>query len=245
MKLKFILCLALTLSYGLLGCSKTKTDSIVNPTDATSWVLPEEVQGEVWNKTILTNWVDTKVRLYRTTGEVTQLNAKKAIYQIWTTNNWVGSYSSQNVGVVAFVDPQNGKAWIGSANDLDFFIEDDSEIFDLNRNLFSGTLSWRKSLIVKAVQDEDVGGMIRRFENDVNGWWLLQTSGRTLLSSYFRQWFFYPHVMVSYVGFTPIDRIEVNREKLRIDFTSPAYQTKGSVWIDLKTWKVLKASEYK
>jgi hypothetical protein len=155
------------------------------------------------------------------------------------------SLRSQNVGVVAFVDPQNGKAWIGGANDLDFFIEDDSEIFDLNRNLFSGTLSWRKSLIVKAVQDEDVGGMIRRFENDVNGWWLLQTSGRTLLSSYFRQWFFYPHVMVSYVGFTPIDRIEVNREKLRIDFTSPAYQTKGSVWIDLKTWKVLKASEYK
>jgi hypothetical protein len=254
MKPKLIFCLALVLSGGLFGCSKTKptgqtTDTVA--VDADAWVLPKQVQGEIWNKTLLTNWTDTKITLYRANGDVVQLNAKKAIYRIWTTNNWANNHSSLDMPVVAFIDPLNGKIWLGSADTdkdfkiSDFYVENDSGIFGVRSILFAGTFNWHKSLIAKANPNEDVNAVINRFERSINGWWLLERWEQTSFSSYFREWFFYPHVTVSFIGATAIDHNEVASGKLRLDFTSPAYKTKGSVWLDLKTWKVLKAVEYK
>jgi hypothetical protein len=244
---KLLLGLALVLGGGLVGCSRQIAEAV----DADARPLPKAVQGEIWNKTILTNWTDTKVTSYRASGEVAQLNAKKAIYQIWTTNNWAGNHSSQNVGVVAFVDPQNGMAWLGYANldkgfkVLDFYVEDESGIFSGRNYLFAGEWRWNSSLIAKAGPGEGVGAIINRFEKNINGWWLLDIEKGIMLSPCFRDWFFYPHVGVSYLGATPVDHVEVADGKLRLDFTSPAYQTKGNVWLDLKTRKMLKAVEYK
>jgi len=248
MKPKLILCLALVLSGGWFGCAKA--EQTVDIVDADVRALPKQVEGEIWNKTLLTNWTDTKITLYRATGEVVQLNAKKAIYRIWTTNNWAGNHSSQNVCVVAFVDPKNGKVWLGSVDtDKDFkisdlYVENDSGIFGVRSILFAGTFYWHESLIARANPSKDVDAVIDRFEKNINVWWLLERWEPISFSSYFRIWFFYPHVTVSFIGATAIDHVEVTSGKLRLDFTSPAYKTKGSVWLDLKTWKFLKAVEY-
>jgi hypothetical protein len=217
--------------------------------DADVWILPKAVQGEVWNKTLLTNWTDTKITLFRATGDVVQLNGKKAMYRVWTTNNWAGNHSSLDTGVVAFVDPKNDKVWLGRAdtdkdfNISDFYFEDSSGFFCGRYYLFAGTFYWHKSLIAKANPGEDVDALIGRFEKNINGWWLQEQFERTPLSPHFREWYFYPHAGVSYIGATPIDHVEVADGKLRLDFTSPAYKTKGSAWLDLQTRKVLRTVE--
>jgi hypothetical protein len=249
MKPKIILSLALVLSGGLFGCDKNA--QIPDAVDADVRPLPKAVQGEIWNKTIKANWTDTKITLYRAMGEAVQLNAKKAIYHVWTTNNWAGNHSSADVGVVAFVDPQNGKVWLGNANTdknfnvLDFYVENDSDIFSVSRTLFGGTFSWHKSLIAKANPSEDTSAMISRFAKGVNSWWILEEPETTRLTSYFHEWFFYPHMYDSISAIITTEHIQVTDGQLRMDFTSPAYETKGSVWLDTKTWKVLKAVEYK
>jgi hypothetical protein len=250
MKPKLLLGLALVVGGGLVGCSN-KTRQIADTGDTVAKPLPQAVQGEMWNKTILTNWTDTKVTLYRALGEVVQLNAKKSIYQIWTTNNWAGNHSSLNVGVVAFIDPQNGMAWLGNAEldkgdkVSDFYVEDESGIFSGRNYLFAGEWRWNGSLIAKAGPGEDVGTIINQFEQNINGSRMLEIGNGITFSPRFRDCYFYPHVYASNPGATPVDHVEVADGKLRLEFTSPAYQTKGSVWMDLKTRKVLEAVEYK
>jgi hypothetical protein len=248
---KLILRLALVLSGGLSGCSETMHMS--DTVDADLRPLPKAVQGEIWNKTLKTNWTDTKITLYRATGEVVQLKAKKAIYQVWTTNNWAGNHSSNDRAVVVFVDQQNGKVWLGNANTdkdtnfkvLDFYVENDSGIVSVSSILFGGAVQWHRSLIAKANPGEDVGAMISRLEKSINGWWLLEPREETSLSPCFRQWFFYPRVYASAIGVTDAEHIEVNDGEFRMDFTSPAYKTKGSVLLDTKTWKVIKTVEFR
>jgi hypothetical protein len=61
--------------------------------------------------------------------------------------------------------------------------------------------------------------------------------------SYFRDWFFYQEVGASMSGSTLIQNVEVHGGRMRLDFTSEALHIPGSVWIDLNTWKLVKAVE--
>jgi hypothetical protein len=45
-------------------------------------------------------------------------------------------------------------------------------------------------------------------------------------------------------GSTLIQNVEVHGGRMRLDFTSEALHIPGSVWIDLNTWKLVKAVEY-
>jgi hypothetical protein len=239
MKPKIILSLVLVLAGALSGCSKTTPTS--DTLDADVRPLPKAAQGETWHKTLKTNWAATKITLYRATGEVVQLSAKKAIYQVWTTSNWAGNYSSEDRGVVAFVDSQNGRVWLGNANTdknfkvLDVYVENDSGIVSVSGILVAGTVNWHKSLIVKASPGEDVVELISRLEKGINGWWVLEQGQGTSLRHCFREWFFYPRAYDSVMAVTSPEHIELADGKLRMDFTSPTYQSKGSVWPDTKT----------
>ncbi len=210
--------------------------------------------GEVANATatMQANWADIEVTVYRTTGESVKLPAKSSICRIRTTTNYWGNYL-----VVAFVDPQNSRSWLGFASgdkkhgSEGFYVEAEKEIVGFGKDLFAGTLSWRENLIPNTVPGKGVSGLIQQF-NELNSapdsiherWGASIMSGIDL-SPHFRDCFFYPHKWSTNLGTTAIDHVEGADGKLRLDFTSPAYQTKGSVWLDLNTRKVLKAVEYK
>jgi hypothetical protein len=73
--------------------------------------------------------------------------------------------------------------------------------------------------------------------------WAERVKTRINFSTCFSDWFFYQHVGVSYCSFTPVQQVEVQGNTMRLDFTSSALHTPGSVWIDLKTWKLVKTVE--
>jgi hypothetical protein len=217
-----------------------------------------------WTKKLKTPWKDTKVALYRPTGEVVELDAKKAVYTVWPIKTPPTQGKGFDFPVVAFIDPatQNIEiGWLGSGNvetnefngesgvhafyltDTNLFIETGSEIFNGDTEINDGTFSWTEGLIKKAQPGEGLDAVIDRLDKDDSGSFpFYPASWTTSFGDYFQEDFFSSGNLGSQT--IPIQRIEVGNGKLRLDFASLKYGITGSVWLDLKTLQVRRAVEY-
>jgi hypothetical protein len=221
----------------------------------------------LWAKKLKTPWTDTKIVLYRATGEVIQLNAKQAVYTVWSIKNPAKKGKEFDCPVTTFIDPETRNVWIGgvdtgqvetneyenahhivSTNYLvytNFFIENDSEILRGDSTLVDGTFACDESVIQKAQPNEGLDSVIERFDKSTNTAWPFSSADWTTGFFHdFRDGFFDSG---EYLGnqVTQIQHIEVANGKLRLDFNSHKFGTVGSVWLNLKTLKVIKATEHK
>ena len=71
-----------------------------------------DVKG-TWAKKLKAPWTDSKVVLYRASGEVVQLDAKSAIYAVWSTKASTNQHKPFDIPVTAFIDPATRKVWAG------------------------------------------------------------------------------------------------------------------------------------
>jgi hypothetical protein len=253
MKRKLILCLALVLSGGLFGCCIARADE----TNA--------VQSYV-TATIKTNWTDAKVTVYRATGGAVQLDAKR---EVVTVHN--GPYYTDEVDVVAFLDNETGKAWVGSGFDAEpiFYIETESGIVcgrvgfltanlgasrpDVNGAISGeedyGFVIWDGSFVSSVKHGENVDAAIEQFNQNIElkSVERMPEKGRTILGDNLDRvengldpWLFQDEGRGSQFKETTVEAIDVGDGKLRLDLKSPSGSHKASIWIDLKTWKVVK-----
>ncbi len=249
MKPKLVLWLAFVLSGGLCGCP-------IAPSQAQA-ATRTTAEG-TWAKTLKTPWTDTKVVLYRADGQVVQLDAKEAVYTVWSTKNPENQHKPFDFPMAAFIDPATRNVWIGGVNTgqvetnegignltyTNLFVETHSQIVRADNVMYDGIIDWDESLIKEAQPGEGLERVIDQFDKATGGSLpFYQAQWEINVSSYFRDGFFsikgWMHCSIE------MQHIEISNGKLRLDFTSPAYKTKGSVWLDLNKGKVLKAIEYK
>jgi len=261
MKPKIILDLALVLIGVLFGCSTTaRADETNMP------VLTNAAQSYV-TATVKTNWMDTKVTLYRTAGGVVQLDAKREVVTVR-----YGPHTN-DVDVVAFVDSDTGNAWVGSSFGFAaiFYLETESGIVRgnvlfsrlelgaprpnehdvINGALAFGEVIWNRSFVPSVKRGENVDAAIVQFNKNIDlksvdsG---MREERRTILANSragvetgLNPWLFQDEGHGSQFVETTIEAVDVSNGKLRLDLKSPTGSHKASVWIDLKTWKVVKA----
>jgi hypothetical protein len=261
MKPKLLLGLALVLSGGLVGlfnyASADETNAPASTNTAQSYAAA----------TVKSNWMDAKVILYRTTGGAVQLYAKREIVTVR-----FGPYTN-DVNVVAFVDPDTGNAWVGSSFDFGqiFYLETESGIVcgnvffggaaalgaprrDINGVIVgsevSGRVNWDRSFVARVNRGETVDAAIEQFNKHTelksvdSG---MRQERRTFLGDNLHRvenglnpWLFQDERHGSQFKITTIEAIDVSDGKLRLDLKSPTGNHKASVWIDLKTWQVVK-----
>lgn len=213
----------------------------------------------IWAKKLKAPWTDTKVVLYRASGEVVQLAARKAVYTTWSIKDPAHKGKAFDVTVIAFLDPATGHAWVGEVDtgeaetNYDFgnvtytniFFENGSEILRGGNVLVDGAFTCAESAIKTTRPGGGLDAVIEQFDRNTNGSWPF--SGVHWLSNVrndFRKGFFAP---VHHLGneCTPIQHFEATNGKLRLDFKSKKYGTTGSAWLDVKTLRVVKTAEYK
>ncbi len=254
---KPLFCLAFVLSSGFFGFS-----SIAGETNAPIWTNTAQIYVAA---TVKTNWTDVKIVLYRTTGRALQLDAKHEViafragshaYDVdviafvdpETGNAWVGS----------------------SVNAQIFYLETESGIFGgrvqfgvvalgaprsdqhdvINGSMAFGDLYWDRSLVPNVKRGENVDVLIGQFNktNDLKSVATTMRRERTTIienslhrvENGLNPWFFITERQGSQFAETTIETIDVIDGTLRLDLKNPTANHKASVWVDLKTWKVMK-----
>jgi hypothetical protein len=213
-----------------------------------------------------TPWTNSKVVLYRASGEVIQLDAKSAVYAAWSTKASTNAHKPIDIPVTAFIDPTTRKVWAGwvdagevetnefenddntvSKNFLIFtnlYFETVSGIFRGDNVIWDGTFSWGESMVERAQTGEGLDSVIHQIEtNTGSAGPFPHVIGISRFGDYFRDDFFSSGNMGSQS--VPVKRIKVDNGKLRLDIDSLKYKTSASVWLDLKTFKVRKAVEFR
>ena len=254
MKPKLILCLALVLSGGLFGRFNIASADETNASQ--SYVTA----------TVKTNWTDAQVTLYQTTGGTVQLDAKREVVTVcygpytndWdvlafvdpeTGNAWVGS--GFDVGQMFYLETESGifcgnvffvgPVALGAARRDIHGVVVGSEV--------SGLIIWNRSFVASVKHGENVDAAIKQFNKNID----LKTvermpeERRISLGDNLHQvengldpWLFQDEGRGSQFKATTIEAIDVSDGKLRLDLKNPTGSHKASVWIDLKTWQVVK-----
>jgi len=213
-----------------------------------------------FTKELKTAWTNTTVQVYRSSGGPVELPAKRAVYSVWCKTNPV-PHKKFDCAVTAFIDPATRNVWIGLADGLraetnydidvddkvisvvvcsNLFVETDLEIWSGDNSLWDGAFACGESLIKKAEPGEDIDAIIRRFDQmDGGSLPFSQRQWETALSNHFRKEFF---ASTNHLGnsVTLIQRIAIDRDRLRLDFTSERFGTTGTAWLDAKTHKIWK-----
>jgi hypothetical protein len=254
MKTKLLLCLALVLSGGLFVCCNI---AIANETNtARSYITA----------TVKTNWTDAKVTVYRTMGGAVQLDAKREVATVSC-----GPYTN-DVDVVAFIDPKTGNAWVGSSFGFAtmFYLETESGITRgtvlfgamalgavrpderdiINGSGAFGQVNWSRSLVPNVKRGENLDAAIMQLNktNDLKSIATGMSPDKvTIIENTVQRienglnpWFFVSERLGSQFVATTIEAVDASDGKLRLDLKNPTGSHKASVWIDLKTWKVVK-----
>ncbi len=115
-----------------------------------------------------------------------------------------------------------------------------------------GRLNWDRSFVPRVKRGENVDAAIEQFNKTID----LKSVGRmpeesfTPLGDNLRRvengldpWLFQDEGHGSQFKVTTVEAIDVSDGKLRLDLKNPTGSHKASVWIDLKTWKLVKAVE--
>ncbi len=113
-----------------------------------------------------------------------------------------------------------------------------------------GDLYWDHSLVQNVKRGENVDVLIEEFNktNDLKSVATAMHRERTTIieNSLYRvenglnPWFFVAEGHGTQFAETTIETIDVGDGKLRLDLKNPTGSHKASVWVDLKTWKVVK-----
>jgi hypothetical protein len=259
MKPKIILCLALVLSSGLVGYS-----NIAHADETNSSTLTNAAQSYV-TATVKTNWMDAKVNLYRAIGGAVQLDAKREVVTIRygpytydldvlafvnpeTGNAWVGLSANEQIFYLESESGIIGGKVHFTAMALGAARSDELDV--INGSMAYGDLYWDRSLVPNAKRGEDVDAVIEQFNknNDLKSVATAMHRERTTVIENSLQrvetglnpWFFLDERHGSQFAETTIEAIDVSDGKLRLDLKNPTGSHKASVWIDLKTWQVVK-----
>jgi hypothetical protein len=242
------------MSGGLFGCFRTASANETNV--AQSYVTA----------TVKTNWTDVKVTLYRTTGGEVQLNAKReivtAIYGSYTNdvnilafvdpetrNAWLGS--SEVIQPKFYLETESGIVrgtvlFAGMA--LGGFRPDEHDV-NTNGVMAYGEVHWDRSFFPSVKRGENLDAIIEQF-NKNNGLKLVAEpmfpekitiieNSLQRIENGLNPWLFVDERQGSQLV-TTIEAIDVSDGKLRLNLKNPTGSHKASVWIDLKTWKVVK-----
>jgi len=270
MKPKLIFYLALVLFGGLwiifISSAKFSNWALERKRNPNNQTVVNWAADWMWAKSPKTPRIDTKVVLYRANGQTVQLDAKAAVYSVFFKMNLTNQSKPLNYPVVAFIDPATRNVWIGLVNtsavqkinfindagveltnyytETNLYFETDSKIFVGDNVLCSGSFGCCESLIKQAPPGVGLDGVFDQVDKATGG--LLpfpQVCWETFFGDCFRENFFSSGNLGAQS--TPIQHIAVADGKLRLDFNSLKYGTKGSVWLDLKTFKVRRAIEYR
>ena len=219
-----------------------------------------------WAKKLKTPWANTKVVLYRSNGQIVQLNAKQAVYTVWSTKGSTNQSKGFDCPVAVFIDPATKKVWAGevdagevetnvyqntddtvSTNYLiytNLYFETASGIFRGDNVINDGTFDWDESVIKQAQPGEELNALIDRVEtNTGTAWPFDHIHGESQFEDYFPDDFFSGNTLGTQS--IPIQRIEVANGKLRLYIDSLKYKTTAGVWLDLKTFEVRRTIEYR
>jgi hypothetical protein len=211
-------------------------------------------------------WTDSKVVLYRASGEVVQLDAKSAVYAVWSTKPSTNQHKPFDVPVTAFIDPATKKTWVGwvaageietneyenadntvSTNYLvytDLFIETGSEIIRGDNVIWDGTFDWDESMIKRTLPSGGLAAVIEGIETNAGSAWPFpHIHGETRFEDYFPEGFFSSGNLGSQS--IPIQRIKISNGKLRLYIDSLKYKTTAGIWLDLNTFEVRRTIEYR
>ena len=120
----------------------------------------------------------------------------------------------------------------------------------INGSMAFGDLYWDSSLVPNVKRGENVDALIEQF-NKTNDLILVATAMHrertTIIENSLHRvenglnpWFFVDEGHGSQFAETTIETIDVGDGKLRLDLKNPTGSHKASVWVDLKTWKVVK-----
>jgi hypothetical protein len=219
--------------------------------------------------TLKTNWTNKKITLYRTTGGAVRLEAKReviteqaglhtfdvdvfAFVDPDTGNAWVGhSLSSFGDKQAFYLETESGihqaavvfgKVALGAVMPYQHDVTNGIMAF--------GHIYWDGSFVEKVKRGENADAVIEQF-NKTNDLKSVATGMRRERITFIEDslnrvetglnpWFFLDERHGSQFAMTTIEAIDVSVEKLRLDLKNPAGDHKASVWIDLKTWKVVK-----
>ena len=249
------------MSGGLVSCS-----SIARKDETNAPVSTNAAQSHV-TATWTTKWMNTKVTLYRTTGGAVQLAAKRAgvtvLYGLYTNdtdvvafvdtdtgNAWIG----EGFGIdhrMFYLETESGivRGSVGfSRLELGAALVDEHGVITGSRAF--GEVGWDRSCVTSVKRGENVETAIDQFNknDDLKSVWRgFRTERRTLLGDNLDRvengldpWLFQGEQHGSQFTETTIEAVDVSDGKLRLDLKNPTGSHKVSVWIDLKTWKVLK-----
>src|SRR5580692_11724282 len=67
----------------------------------------------IWTRQLKSPWKDTRVALYRSSGDIIQLDAKEATYHVQAKINQKTNNAGFDMPMIAFVDPDTKNTWIG------------------------------------------------------------------------------------------------------------------------------------
>jgi hypothetical protein len=277
MKPKILFCLALVL-IGAILVAFCRSDNLrqwllmrdqekgAKNQDGLAFLLPNHLGTQTQATKLKIPWTDTKVILYRATGERVELDAKAAVYTVWSTRNGTNLGKGYDYSMGAFIDPETRFAWVGWAGcgnvdtqefarsdspssiiyltNTNFYIQTDSAIVSGDAVLSDGAFHWSGSLINQAQPGEKLEELINRCEQSAGASWPNGQRGwENNFRHYFRDQFFSSDNFGTQQ--TPIQNVSVASGKLRLDFDSMEYRTKGGVWLDLKTFQIRHAVEYR
>jgi len=284
---KIILGIALALSVGLfINPNFTRADGTNAP--ASTNATPEYATVK-----LKSGWDAGKITLHRTRGGPIQLDAKVEVVTEWT-----GPYTN-DVGIVAFVDPETRNAWAGpNFGTLPaFYLEDEAGILRgtvwfgavalgagypgqhdvINGVMAFGQVNWDRSLVPTVKHGETVDAVIAQLDqhHDLKSLaWGTNRAHTTIIQNSLHHiengltpWFFVDQRRGSDIDVTSVTGIAASGGILRLDLKGPllrpvdgkqlawipgvgpfdlqgpAGSHTASVWIDLKTWKVVRAMQ--
>ncbi|HEV2695948.1 MAG TPA: hypothetical protein VG347_23880 [Verrucomicrobiae bacterium] len=262
-KLTFILALVISFCFWLVcspgvGVKKWLLDRTLNPAKATMLRTDASAAAGTWRKKLKTPWTDTKAVLYRSNGEVVQLDAKAAVYTVCSTKpltNPTNLHKPFDIPVMAFIDPVTSNFWFGEANMgqqvesngpvyTNLFIETGSEIIRADNVMYDGIFDWDDSMVKKLPAGAGWEALTNYVETTPgDSWPFAGTLWEINLKPCFREDFFDQREIMH--GDESVSHIEMTGGKLRLDFSNPDSKAQASVWIDLTIPKVLKTTETK
>jgi hypothetical protein len=232
MKTKLILGLALVLSSGIMLTSRAEAQSTDVPPASTNSVILTNSET-----TSLTPWIaETNCLYFWKDSAPGMVSGKQSIYQFQFSPG-----HPIDLPVSVFVDNKTGRFWAGRRANL--YVETDAGIFGMCLPL-DGYLRFDASLIHQVAQGENLDALIDQFKKQITPSLVLKPAIHGIdLRSPLNPWFFTAVPYGSQPGCATIKHIKLDGKKLQLDLVSPTGVYKASVWIDLKTWKLVKAVE--
>jgi hypothetical protein len=216
--------------------------------------------------TVKTNWMDAKVTLYRAMGRAVQLDAKLEFVTLIygphtndvnilafddpeTGNAWLGS--SEVIQPKFYLETESGivrGTVVFARMALGGFRPDEHDV-STNGVMAYGEVHWDRSVFPRVKRGENVDAVIEQFDKN-NGLKLMAKpmfpQKTTVIENSLQRienglnpWFFVDERQGSQ-SVTTIQAIDVSDGKLRLNLINPTGSHKASVWIDLKTWQVVK-----